>query len=143
MDASTFDAHRTTFEVLDYSRPLSAAKLHFSYLPILSDRSVAKHTLEELVRDSLDFEAKSVLDSLGSSASLRKWLYDNNMQLETMPKKGSMPWSNLEKLDYLLETGFALKTSKFVSILVKRILENMAKCVSEKMSVRIGRSTTP
>lgn len=35
-----------------------------------------------------------------------------------MLEKGSMPYSNLKKLNYLLESRFALKISKFIGILV-------------------------
>ena len=106
---STFDPERLTFEVVDYSRPLSRDKLHVDFLPILENRGVPFVNLADIAQIALDQEKYQLFEALENPINFRKWMNEHFQLANFTKKKGDYKWiaglpSFLgDRINYLLE----------------------------------------
>ena len=89
---STFDPNRLTFEVVDYSRPLSRDKLHVDFLPILENRGVRFANLADITQMALNQEKLQLFEALDNPVNFRKWINEHYQLADVTKKRGDYRW---------------------------------------------------
>ena len=89
---TTFDNHRLTFEVVNYSRSLSPDRLHIDFLPILQDRKVLFGSLARFVQEALEEEQKRLLEAIENPVELHRWVFQRSQLGENARRRGDYRW---------------------------------------------------
>ena len=108
-----FDPARLTFEVVEYSRPLSAASLNFQLIPILVEgetmKDCMKRILGDLLKEDITSRIKDLEEALDSPLKLRKWNQDVNplgksrATAEGLSMFGCLPSSSTDRINWFIE----------------------------------------
>ena len=143
---STADSFRTTFDVLDWSGPLSASQLSASLLPILNDRGVSRDAIAGCAREHLALERGEFFESLRDPVSLACWVSERFPACESEDgyeaRQGCLPKGRAERIARLAQAGFTYQTSSYLSKLLQKGLSGRLDQLAEKLEVRLPASTS-
>lgn len=102
---------RVTFEVLDFSRPLTTASLNFQLMPILAERKVPFEVFRNLLEADLISKVADLEVAMGSGLTIRKWNQEVNpvsttRDLHGVSMYGGIPATTSEKITWFVEVSF-------------------------------------
>ena len=144
---NTFDARRTTFEVVTWSVPAAPARLSYTLIPILIDRRVPEQALHDLFQVSLAYEKKVLMDIAQNPRLLHRWVYSkacispNEQEGTGTMQLGSLPFSNAKAALHLLEQGFIPYELPYLAGLVRDLMQKHLSDLKKYLKPRVGRST--
>ena len=147
LEDNTFDARRTTFEVVTWSMPAAPAQLSHTLIPILIDRGIPEQALHELCQASVAHEKKSLMDAAQNPHLLYRWVYSkacvspNEQEGTRTLQLGSLPFSNVKVALYLLEQGFIPYELPYLAGLVRDLMQKHLSDLTKYLKPRVGRST--
>ncbi|KAI9660480.1 MAG: hypothetical protein M1821_009830 [Bathelium mastoideum] len=147
LDDTKFNRHRRTFDLLKHSKPLATSTLNLAFIPILKDRGVPVDKIHDQILEYLDFERETLLQSINSPQSLRRWIHNRNAMLEDSDREheitwlGGFPFSLLERIIIMLEGGFNPKHNKYLADATCRLMNKYWGRIVRKLSVPLSRST--
>lgn len=110
-DAMFPDTARVTFEVIKYSKKLSATTLSFQLMPILEDRGVPYEVLKRLLEEDLTARVGELEVAMDSTLALRKWnqevnpVFEERLRNGGIEMAGGMPDSVPERINWFVEVG--------------------------------------
>ena len=143
---STADSFRTTFDVLDWSAPLSASQTSPSLLPILDDRGVSRDAVAGCAREHLSSERDEFFESLRDPVALACWVSEKFPACESEDgyeaRQGCLPKGRAERIVRLTQAGFTYQTSRYLPQLLQKGLSDRLDRVAEKLEVRLPASTS-
>ncbi len=106
-----------TFDVCNWSRPLSSATLNEQLIPILVDRqrpnSSIETALKDLLEEDLSLRVSLLKAAMDDPLALRKWNQENNpvgnerANLEGIRNRGALPAELGEQINWLLEVNIS------------------------------------
>lgn len=104
------DPERVTFEVLEYSRPLSTATLNFQLMPILVERNVPLEIFRDLLEADLTTKAAELEVAMESGLAIRQWNQEVNpvshmRDANDIEMHGGMPATIPEKINWFVEVS--------------------------------------
>ena len=146
LEDNTFDAMRTTFEVVAWSMPPTSARLSPTLIPILVDRGVPEPALHELFQASLAHERKTLMDAVQNPQLLYRWIYSKASVIQDDQENtekmwlGSLPLSKPKAALYLLEHGFLPDKLPYLARLVRDLMQKHLSDLKKYLKPRVGRS---
>ena len=146
-DIDRYDEHNRTFEVLNYSKPLSTASLNHQLIIILAHGGVPWFVFEKLLRASISdlfkdinismahpLEAKRCIEFISPTRAQR--INSNGILM-----RGSWPASSAEKINLLLDSGFDGEHCRMLKNTLMREFEDYVETMREKLHIRLADST--
>jgi hypothetical protein len=150
-DPNQDNVHNRTFEVIRWSGPLKSAALNLQFLPLLvdraKDRGSMRTALSELLKGGVDREIESLQEAMEDPRSFRKWLRENNSNIDdrlkngVVPFRASLPVSTDERLNMMLDAGFDPKKLYFTNELSRKAFKNKGDELKKKLNITVGMST--
>jgi hypothetical protein len=150
-DPNQDNVHNRTFEVIRWSGPLKSAALNLQFLPLLVDRAKdpggMRTALSELLKGGVDREIESLQEAMEDPQSFRKWLRENNSNIDDRLKIGGVPFraglpvSTDERLNMMLDAGFDPKKLYFMNELSRKAFKNKGDELKKKLNITVGKST--
>lgn len=144
------DKYQRTFEVLNWSGPLSSADLNTQLLPILvgnarrlKDMQLA---ISQLLEDGLAQEMGNLQAAMSDTQLFRKWIRDENPSLKHRLQTGvvqfraGLPVKHEEKIMMLLDAGFDPKSLSFLNELVTTSYKTKCDTLKKRMNITVGKS---
>ncbi|KAI9788594.1 MAG: hypothetical protein M1835_002180 [Candelina submexicana] len=151
-DALYPDEDRLTFEVCNWSRPLSSATLNEQLIPILVDRQRPKSSIENALKDLLEEDLSLRVSRLRAAMedplALRKWNQENNSvsderaKLEDVRSLGALPAELGEQINWFLESGFTPRNCSFFLDRMKKAITVYRERLVNRMHMGVAKSTT-
>lgn len=145
------DRHHRIFEVVSWSKPLTAGELSMQLVPILENGAVnsdlLRTTLKRILKETLNKEFNLSESVINEPLPLRSWI--NSTKLKTndrskdnmVPFSGSLPTMMSDQAIFLLDSGFSplnnVKLKELVSSLAKQRWDELEK----RMRISIPCST--
>ena len=144
LDDAAFDPIRLTFEVSNYSSDPSPSELHISFIPIMIDRGVSQQTIADFMTECLDADRSQLLDVMTDPVKTHEWIYRNGSKSCTRNEiswQAEMPIRREEKINLLLEAGFAPTKFKYLAECLRQFVT--LQQISKEISLRtpLGKST--
>jgi hypothetical protein len=150
-DPNQDNVHNRTFEVIRWSGPLKSAALNLQFLPLLVDRAKSpdrmQAVLADLLKGGVNREIESLQEAMGDPLSFRKWLRENNSNIDDRLKNGAVPYraglpvTTEERLNMMLDAGFDPKKLHFMNDLARRAFKNKGDELKKKLNITVGKST--
>lgn len=109
LDDETFDGHRLTFELSNYSSLPGSSELHISFIPIMVDRGITVEAIAKCMKACLDDERTQLLKVLTEPERLYDWIHRNGSRASDGREinwQASLPSQLEEMFKLLLESGF-------------------------------------
>lgn len=148
LDPSTCDADRWTFDLVKYSTPPTMSNLYLDFMPILEDRHVPRDRICEIVTTQLEMDFKHLFNALDSPAQLRRWVHSQYASLEENSRLKGITWDRafpsetFEKVIFLLDSGFHVKTCLHLAVCLKTFIRLWTHQLREKLKIRLPKSTS-
>jgi RNA dependent RNA polymerase len=145
---SLFDKNRWTFEVVTYTRKALPFALHLAFIPILTDRGVLDCQIKDLATTALDQERQDLLKAVADPVAFRSWMNEHHGPSEERLRSQSLTWQaglplkTLEKIVFLLESGFHPLILPHLGDLIIRVAKEYFSKVVKSISVKVNRSTS-
>jgi hypothetical protein len=150
-DPNHDNIHNRTFEVIRWSGPLKSAALNLQFLPLLvdraKDRSTMRTDLAELLKGGVNREIELLQEAMADPQSFRKWLRENNSNIDDRLKNGAVPFraglpvSTEERLNMMLDAGFDPKKLYFMKDLSRKAFKTKGDELKKKLNITVGKST--
>jgi hypothetical protein len=150
-DPNHDNVHNRTFEVIRWSGPLKSAALNLQFLPLLvdraKDRSTMRTDLAELLKGGVNREIELLQEAMADPQSFRKWLRENNSNIDDRLKNGAVPFraglpvSTEERLNMMLDAGFDPKKLYFMKDLSRKAFKTKGDELKKKLNITVGKST--
>lgn len=139
---SSFDPHRLTFEVVNYSVSPRPSELHISFIPIMVDRGVPREVLERFILDRLDVEREELWATLQDRVKLYHWVHKHSAS-RVDPERwlAAMPQSLPEKIKLLLESGFSPADEPYLANVIHRFIKQKQIWMEQRLRIPSGKST--
>jgi hypothetical protein len=141
---ATFDPHRLTFEVLQFSSRPKSSELHISFIPIMADRGVSCDLMAEYVRERLDAERIELLERLADPVRLYDYIHRHSASSSDgidMPWQAALPLAREEKIKFLLESGFLPKELQYLARSVERFVRDQHRSQESSLCAPLGKAT--
>jgi hypothetical protein len=103
--------------------------------------------LSELLKGGVDGEIESLQEAMDDPQSFRKWLRENNSNIDDRLKIGGVPFraglpvSTDERLNMMLDAGFDPKKLYFMNELSRKAFKNKGDELKKRLNIRVGKST--
>lgn len=140
----TFDPHRTTFEVANYSSSPAHSELHISFIPIMADRGVPREVMAEYMVERLDADRKELLERLRDPVKMYDYIHRNSASSSDgndMLWQAALPASLEEKIKLLLESGFSPTKLQFLAKSVERFIQAQHLFQESSLRAPLGKAT--
>ncbi|KAF1995645.1 hypothetical protein P154DRAFT_412766, partial [Amniculicola lignicola CBS 123094] len=141
----SYDPHRLTFELCNYSSPPVASDLHISFISIMTDRGVPKEVISKLMSRRLDIERAQLLEMLPDPVKMYNWAHkqssSGSRNEDDVRWQAALPHSLGEKVRLLLEAGFAPTKSPYLARCLQRFIEKQQLWREKKLRTPLGKAT--
>ena len=117
IDAYNPDPDQVTFDVNACANQLKSAALNFQLLPILANRGVPEGEIERLLEEDLKSKMDELDAATESTLALRKWNQRSSFMRSDIDREdgdrmqGGLPFSDTEKIDWLIDVRWLTSTS--------------------------------
>ncbi|KAF1922469.1 uncharacterized protein M421DRAFT_10520 [Didymella exigua CBS 183.55] len=141
---ATFDRHRLTFEVSNYSQTPAHSDLHVSSIPIMADRGVPREVVAGYMRERLDVARKVLLDKVKDPMRLYEYVHKNSSisrEGSEMAWQAAMPLAVEDKMTLLLESGFSPLKLQVLARSTCRFVKKQHLRQESKLRTPLGKAT--
>ncbi|KHN99724.1 Rnai polymerase [Metarhizium album ARSEF 1941] len=145
-DCDDEDSHHRTFEVKEWSREPSSAFLNEQLITVLEAQAINPGRMRELITDYLRSELREALaaqkTAMEDRAELRLWLQQGG---GTNPRGldnriifvGGLPQGFENRIALLLDSGFHLRSCKFLQRLFWHVVSHRGKALKDKIRISV------
>ncbi|KAI4093045.1 MAG: hypothetical protein LQ339_007768 [Xanthoria mediterranea] len=141
------DPFRTTFDVVNFSKPATPAKLSPTLIPILIDRKVAEEDLHCLFRSAIERERDCLLEAAQSPYELYRWLHATSPTPDEVAGDtegshlGSMPRFRATVALQLLEQKFLPNQLPYLAKVIQDLMDEYLQQYATHLRPCVGLST--
>ncbi|KAL9037231.1 MAG: hypothetical protein Q9180_003838 [Flavoplaca navasiana] len=140
------DPERVTFEVLEYSKPLTEANLNFQLMTILAACNVPSQVFCDLLEADLTTRVAELEAAMGSGLEIRKWNQAVNpvsgeRLAHGVEMHGGMPSTLAEKINWFVEHGFEPQSCCRLKDLLYKAISGYCTRLENRMNIGVTKST--